>query len=94
MSVINGEIRVVERRGMWHPVDDESAHICLHFWHGPMPVPPHLHDNFVRCAENHGNTVSIVKPRGWLETFVLAYLGSRGRREPSLFPIIGKPNRR
>jgi len=87
-------VRMVDRRGCWHPEGEASSHLCLHFWDGPLPVPLPLHDDFLLRAERNGDTVSITRAKGWLEVFLMIYMRFRSQRDPSLAPLVGKVSKR
>ena len=77
-----GEIRMSERDGGLSPVDEDSDHLVLHCWNGPVPIPPDFRSDFEAAAASRENVIVIVPPAESIWSFLLSLLG-RGRRDSS-----------
>jgi len=77
----NGNIKIVVSKGGLRPADEDSSHLILHCWRGPIPIPDRMRDEFLSKAKAHGNEVSftIRAARLSLAQRVLS-LFRRGRR--------------
>lgn len=81
-KIDGGEIRMSERDGRLFPVDEDSSHLILHCWDGPVPIPSDLRPDFEKAAESRKNIIVIVPPAESMWAFLLSLFG-RGRRDSS-----------